>query len=141
LQIHRETKETGVYDLIIIKGGPKMKEVSSDPRRGIRSQPGVVTGMGTSMVNLAKYLSQLLGCQVNDKTGLSGEYDFRIEYAPDEGPVNKGPGDGPPLGTVDSARGPSIFTAVQEQLGLRLMKAKGPVEVIVIDHAEKPSEN
>jgi uncharacterized protein (TIGR03435 family) len=141
LHIHRETKETSVYDLIIAKGGPKLKEVSSDPRRGIRSRPGVVTGMGASMVNLARYLSQLLGSQVNDKTGLSGEYDFQIEYAPDEGPVNKGLGDGPPTGTADSARGPSIFTAVQEQLGLRLTAAKGRVEVIVIDHAEKPSEN
>jgi uncharacterized protein (TIGR03435 family) len=78
---------------------------------------------------------------VIDKTGLSGEYDFKVEFAQDNGPVNKGPGDGPPLGPADSARGPSIFTAVQEQLGLRLTSAKGPVEVIVIDHAEKPSEN
>jgi uncharacterized protein (TIGR03435 family) len=65
---------------------------------------------------------------VIDKTGLSGLYAFSLEWTPDDTPP-------------DVATGPSLFTAIQEQLGLRLQSATGPVEMLVIDHAEKPSEN
>ncbi len=89
-------------------------------------------------------LSGVLARPVLDKTGLHGVYDFKLEWAPEPGEdvlaalgLPSRPEAPPP---VDSSR-PSIFTAVQEQLGLRLESRKGPVEIIVIDHAERPSEN
>jgi uncharacterized protein (TIGR03435 family) len=72
---------------------------------------------------------------VIDRTGLTGEYDFTVRWVPDEGQPNSG-SDAPP---PDSS-GPSIFAAIQE-LGLKLKAIKGPVEVLVVDHLEKPSEN
>ena len=93
----------------------------------------VLDGEDVSMVRLAESLSRVgLDRNVVDKTGLAGSYEVHLQWASD------------PLapGTVpDDQSGPSLFTAVREQLGLRLESAKGPVEVLVIDHAEKPSEN
>jgi len=102
---------------------------------------GQLTGGGATLAMLANVLSNQLGRSVVDKTELKGEYDFTLEWTPE-------PGQGPPFGTPppDAApppdvSGPSIFTALQEQLGLRLESAKGPVEILVVDHAEKPDEN
>ena len=95
------------------------------------------------MATLVRMLSGRLGRPVLDKTGLMGKYDFRLEFAADQSqaPVfGGGDGGGAPLPAADPS-GPSIFTAVQEQLGLKLESGKGPVEIIVIQHAEKPSEN
>jgi uncharacterized protein (TIGR03435 family) len=83
-------------------------------------------------------LSQQLGRSVIDKTGLAGQYDFELKWIPDVGQSQGGPTDVAP--SPDLA-GPSLFTAIQEQLGLKLESTKGPVDVLVIDHAEKPSEN
>ncbi len=97
----------------------------------------------------ADVLSRLVGLLVVDKTGLKGHYDFALKWTPDEGQggMFKGPGDPgaagqprEPAPPADTA-GPSIFTALQEQLGLKLESKKGPVETIVIDHVERPSEN
>jgi len=79
---------------------------------------------------------------VVDKTGLTGKYDFVLEWTPDIGAGGGAPGltDGPNA-SVPGVPGPTIFTALQEQLGLKLESQKGPVENIVIDRAEKPSEN
>jgi len=81
-----------------------------------------------------------------DKTGLTGIYRCKLQWTPDEsqGAMFKGPEPGPQTPTSTSSpdsSGPSVFTAIQEQLGLRLESQKGPVEVLVIDHVEKPSEN
>ena len=81
------------------------------------------------MAILAQYLSQRMGQTVVDKTGLPADYDFSLEYQPDD------------IRDAGGAAGASIFTAIQEQLGLRLQPAKGSVEVFVIDRAEKPSAN
>ena len=91
-------------------------------------------------------LTGRLGHTVVDKTGLKGFFDLRLEFAPDSAPVGPfGPAGavGPPVapGTASDPPGPSIFTAVQEQLGLRLESTKGPVEVLVIDSVQKPTEN
>jgi len=89
-------------------------------------------------------LSRLLGRTIIDKTGLTGKYDFTLRWTPDQGagvpPVSPA---GAPAGTATAPdqSGPDIFTAVQEQLGLKLEPVKGPVDVIVIDHIEKPAEN
>jgi uncharacterized protein (TIGR03435 family) len=80
-----------------------------------------------------------------DKTGLTGNYDFTLQWTPDEsqGPMFKGADGAPPGGNPapPESSGPSLFTAIQEQLGLKLESQKGPVEIIVIDHVEKPSQN
>lgn len=86
------------------------------------------------MAKLAFGLSRQLGRPVQDQTGLDGRYDFTLEFAPDTGPCAK-------AANADSTDAPSIFTAIEEQLGLRLEPAKGPVEVIVIDHAVKADPN
>jgi uncharacterized protein (TIGR03435 family) len=86
-----------------------------------------------------RFLSQRLDRPVVDRTGLSGRYDFLLQWTPEVGEPRVDPG-GNPLPTADTT-GPSIFSAVQEQLGLRLESAKGPVEVLVIDRAEMPDEN
>jgi uncharacterized protein (TIGR03435 family) len=78
------------------------------------------------MARLAEYLSAQAGRPVMNNTGLTGEYDFRVEWSADP---------------AKDPSAPSIFTALQEQLGLKLEPAKGPIEVIIVDRAEKPSEN
>jgi uncharacterized protein (TIGR03435 family) len=94
---------------------------------------------------IAHMISQQIGSTVLDKTGLTGTYDYTLEFAPDEnarGGMMMGPG-GPPGGggAPPAASGPSIFTALQEQLGLKLESQKLPVDVIVIDHIQQPSPN
>jgi uncharacterized protein (TIGR03435 family) len=90
-----------------------------------------------TMAALAGALRTYAGREVVDRTGLSGEYDFDLQFA---APPTTGPADaGIPAAPVDDAA--SVFTALQEQLGLRLDSTRGPVEVLVIDSAERPTEN
>jgi uncharacterized protein (TIGR03435 family) len=148
LELHRETKMLPVYELTIAKGGMKLKDegncISLEPGQKLEQGQKIsdtcgynMLGRGrfdatsTSMGDLAKYLSPVLGRQVVDKTGVSGRFPVHLTFIPDVAAVPDDPGN----------HGPSIFTAVQEQLGLKLDSAKGPVEVLVIDHVEHPSEN
>jgi len=105
---------------------------------------GQLTAQAVPMTPFANMLSQQLQRTVVDKTGLTGKYDIELNWTPDQGaePMFKGP-DGAPQRSdaAPDSSGPSIFTALQEQLGLKLQSAKGPVETIVIDHVEMPSEN
>jgi uncharacterized protein (TIGR03435 family) len=160
LKLTRGTKEMPVYALVVAKNGPKLQEAKpvdtqADAPSGpgghphlpmMRMSPGELTGQGVALSFLASALSQQLGRTVLDQTGLKGNYDFTLKWTPEqgEGMMLGGPGGGGP--PPDSApppdtSGPSIFTAIQEQLGLKLETTKGPVEVLVIDHVEKPSEN
>ena len=97
------------------------------------------------MPELTRILAMVMGRPVVDHTGLTGEFEVHLEFTPDEStmglPGAGGPGDpgGPPLAT-DPGR-PNIFAALQEQLGLKLSPAKGPVDVLVIDHVERPTAN
>jgi bla regulator protein blaR1 len=128
LVLHRESKEARVYELVVAKAGPKLREPKDDQEPGLQGQKGRITARATPMAIFARYLSQRLGQPVVDKTGLPGSYDFTLQYEPD--------------GANDAAAaGPSIFAALQEQLGLRLQPGKGPVDVLVVDRAEKPSDN
>ena len=132
LRVHHETKEMPVYALVAAKNGPKFK--ASSAQEGDVSQGAVqgryrVKATRMPMSLLASMLENQMDRRVVDKTGLQGFFDFQIEWALD---LNAKASD-------DSA--PSVFTAVQEQLGLRLESMKAPVEVIVIDRVEKPSEN
>lgn len=128
-KFHRETRQESVLSLVVAKGGPKFKE---DPKAGSPSISASSSGGKASIVGknvtidrLAEYLSTRAGHPVLNNTGLSGKYDFSIEWAMDE--------------TADS--GPSIFTAIEDQLGLKLNPTKGPVEVIAIDSVEHPTQN
>ncbi len=95
-----------------------------------------------SIANLQDILSQQLGRTVVDRTGLKGNYDFELKWTPDDGSsgMPKGPNGGQQASELDSS-GPFIFTAIEEQLGLKLESQRVPLETLVIDHVEMPSEN
>ncbi len=148
LEFHHETKDMQAYTLVIAKGGPKLKESSpGEPGSDGKVPPMKVSGSteglhveahGASMANLAGLVSNGLHITVIDGTGLTGKYDFTLDYS-DEGfgRTRMTQGSEP----TTAAMWPSIFTAVQEQLGLKLEAHKEPTDVIVIDHIEKPSPN
>jgi bla regulator protein blaR1 len=161
LTVSREAKELPVYALVIAKNGPKLQESkpgdtylngrkSPDGRTGAGlygERGGPLTGQGVTMATLSTVLSQQqLGRIVLDKTELTGKYDFTLQWAPDQAPPSASSGEGGGQSTTDSvsrvdSSGPSIFSAIQEQLGLKLDSQKAPIEVLVIDHAERPSGN
>jgi uncharacterized protein (TIGR03435 family) len=130
LKVHHETKDLPVYILALGKNGPKLKtSADENPKTGIRTSCGQMVGTAASMHNLTVMLARQLGRPVLDTTGLTGKYDFDFDWTPDTGPCP----------TVTD--GPSLFTALQEKLGLKLEATKRPTEVIVVDHAEKADEN
>ena len=154
LRVHKETKLLSIYELVIAKNGPKLKEAkpgdtdTSGTRGANRfSRPGtiLIATQGMSIATLANRLSELLHSTIVDKTGLTGKYDIMLEWTSEDGPAPMPPGPGGDQRGTDSApppdSGPSIFTAIQEQLGLKLQSTKGPVETLVIDHVEQLSEN
>ncbi|MGA1983074.1 MAG: TIGR03435 family protein [Acidobacteriaceae bacterium] len=145
LAAHRDTRELPVYALSIAnpKTGGKLKESPPDPAHpgaGSGGRVGMSTGrivaQHTTTSDLASMLSRQLGRTVIDRTGLTAAYDFTLLWSPDNEAASS-----PGSASMPSDAPPSIFTAVQEQLGLKLESTKGPVDVIVIDHIEKPSEN
>jgi uncharacterized protein (TIGR03435 family) len=95
------------------------------------------------VANLAHSLSSIFSRTVVDKTGITGEFDLQLTFTPDRPSVPSPdvPGPRPADGAAAAELGPDIFTAMQEQLGLKLESAKGPVEILVIDHVERPLEN
>jgi bla regulator protein blaR1 len=142
LMVHKETKEEPIYALVVSKDGSKLEE-NKEPgaRQGLSTGRGRLQGMAASMEMLTMILSNTMGRPVVDKTGLAGKYDFVLEWTPDLADARaQGFGDGI-TSPAPAPGGPTIFTALQEQLGLRLESQKGPVENIVIDRADKPSEN
>ena len=102
---------------------------------------GLIDAQGVQLSMLANQLSNQLGRKVVDNTGLTGNYDIKLEWTPDDSQV-QGPREvgGDAAAAVDTS-GPSVFTAVQEQLGLKLEGQKGPVDLVVVDKIEKPVEN
>jgi bla regulator protein blaR1 len=137
LQLHRETRIAPIYSLAIAKNGIKSSGLSltQNPHRGITAGQGTMRGEAASMKDFAYKLSRLLERVVANDTGLEGDYDFKLEWTPDLGATAS---DGR---SVEVPIGPSLFPALQQQLGLRLEATKGPVDVLVIDHADKPSDN
>jgi uncharacterized protein (TIGR03435 family) len=148
LKVRTETKTLPVYELVLAKGGPKLKETNPGgnypngikgpdgiARGGVmQMQNGKLTGQGVPIANLTGNLSRNLERTVIDKTGLTGKYDFTLTWKPDNGPGSQDTG-------ASDSNAPDLFTAVTEQLGLKLVSTKGPVETLVIDNAEKPAEN
>jgi uncharacterized protein (TIGR03435 family) len=145
LQFHRETKDLSAYVLSTDKSGPKIKlnespesfDIPIHSARGAGPLPKIV-GTRVPMQYFSYYLSLLLNAPVVDRTGLDRYYDFTLEWMPEPGlEARKGGAPEVPL----ASDGPNLFTALREQLGLKLESRKAPVEVFVIDHAEKPEAN
>ncbi len=135
LEFHRETKSVSGYALIRDKGSLKMSEVKPGGLH-LRATAGSMTGQTVSMADLATNLSRTLGMPVTDETGLAGFFDFTLKWAPEKTT--------PSVSTADpslDSGGPSIFTAIQEQLGLKLEPRKVSKEILVVDRAEKPPLN
>lgn len=169
LTLTRETKDLPIYALVVTKGGPKFHEsppmpdgaaVPADPAtppgqpfkgrgRRVMMGRGQLNMNDAPMSSFVDALARQLGRNVIDKTGLKGNYDLTLQWMPDEGQNGQffGGGGGPDgrpsadAAPPPDASGPSIFTALQEQLGLKLESEKGPVETLVISHIEKPTEN
>ena len=188
MTLHHETKDLPLYELVVAKNGPKMEPSAEDPsvdskapiappapgkdgfpqlpagRKGafMMRMPGrmrIAASVQTTSA-LADMLGNQVGSPVVDKTGLTGTYDYTLEFAPEpgQGPFAGLPPPPPPAGDAGAPGGlaggqlpgnsanqgdaPSLFTAIQEQLGLRLEKKKGPLDTLVIDRADKvPTEN
>lgn len=157
LKLSETSKETSLFTLVAVKGGAKLQPTAMAPAgsdgtnsphpavgpRLMRKGPGRVEATGVGMPMLTDFLSRqrelgatggfTVGDLVVDKTGLTGMYDWSLSWSPDDGSS----GDRP----AENADAPSLFTALQEQLGLRLERGKAEVEVLVIDHVERPTEN
>jgi uncharacterized protein (TIGR03435 family) len=167
LLAHRETREMPTFSLLMMSPSPafgrklrrsEVDQAACDARRAAiqrrevippdppgakpvcgtgRTVPGTITAVGWSMDRLTSALGPFVDRVVSDRTRLTGLYDFELTWTPERMP--QVPPDAPPV-NIDP-NGPSIFTALQEQLGLKLESTKGPVEVVVIDHVEHPTEN
>jgi uncharacterized protein (TIGR03435 family) len=142
LKFHWEQRERSVYALQVAKGGPKLKaaDPNGQPNKGC-NHPGDCFFIKVSLAEFARFMSfVVMDKPVVDKTGLAGEYDITLKWTRDESQfASMGVHVPPPVDNPNAP--PGLFTAIQEQLGLRLEAQKIPAEVFVIDHAERPSEN
>jgi uncharacterized protein (TIGR03435 family) len=138
MKVHHEIKQLPVYELIVAKGASKLSESKlEDPSKGnIEGSDGEIIVKGMPLVFVLRSLTQELGRPVLDQTGLTGNYDFTLKWTPDQKQMAS-----PNNASAPDTTGPSLFTAIQEQLGLKLEPTKGPVDTIVIDHVEPPTEN
>jgi len=135
LKTHREPRNQSIYGIVVAKGGAKLHAAKQDDlpaavRHALTGSPAekktyVLTGHKATLAIIAENLGEAQR-PVLDRTAIPGEFDFRLEFVADDSKPEDGR---------------SLFTAIQEQLGLKLEPGKGPVEVLVVDHAEKPSAN
>ncbi|MBV8729111.1 MAG: TIGR03435 family protein, partial [Acidobacteriia bacterium] len=163
LRVHRQTRQVPVYALTVAKGGPKIKPITESncvardyskfppppPPPGKRPCFDMIArGAGPNAKirddeSTSDYFTKLLGLALDrpviDRTGLTGKYNLVLEFAVDQATARLA--DDLPTQPSDEPPAPSIFTAVEEQLGLRLVSTRGPREFLVIDHIERPSEN
>lgn len=143
MTIRRESKELPVYALVVAKGGSKLTPSGvAEPERVEMNVSGAglhqMRGQSVSLSTIAKVLTVPAGRIVIDRTGIDGSFDYKLEWVPDPANMPMINGVKPDGSKLDGA---SIFTAVQEQLGLKLEATKGPVETLVIERAEKATEN
>jgi uncharacterized protein (TIGR03435 family) len=134
LKFRKEKRELAVYALTLTKTGPKFTKSQGDPngQPGLGFGPGNMGATNATMAEIAEAMQQgAVDRPVVDQTGLAGRFDLRLRWTPADVPADTQNADSPP----------DLFTAMQEQLGLRLSATKAPVEVIAIDHVEKPSAN
>ena len=141
IQAHLETHNGPVYALGTTANGSKLKPSNprdSHPMNG--GSRGHLAIRNCSMPCLSTVLSQHVGRPVVDNTGLSGDYDITLDWTPDEGRAFNSASNGSQSAALPpDVIGTSIFTAIQDQLGLKLRSTEGPVQVLVIDHIELPS--
>lgn len=134
LKVHTEERTLPVFEMSLAKDGPKFKASTSTGNGSSTHTHSIPHGteLNARNVTMAAFASTLYGeahRTVLDKTGLTGRYDIDMKWSPDD------------AATPDPDAGPSVFTALEEQLGLKLRAAKGPVQTLVVDHVEMPSEN
>ena len=141
LKFHREQRVMAVYVLEVAKGGPKLKAADANSVENSGCEHlGVCNFHKRTLANFARFMQFVVTDKpVVDKTGVTGEFDFTLKWMPDESQFN-GMGFRVPV-PDGTAPLPGLFTAIQEQLGLKLEPQKIPAEVLVIDHVERPSEN
>lgn len=159
LKYHRETRDLPMYELVVTKGGAKL-QASKPDAEGADQGPGPapspgrhmlmmrgrghIESTGSGLAGLVRLLSGQLGRTVVDKTGLKGDFDYKLDWTPDDATTAITKSGNPVAGdnaALQDAGGPSLFTALEEQLGLKLEATKGPVDVVVIDHMEPPTAN
>jgi uncharacterized protein (TIGR03435 family) len=139
LRIHRDTEQRPVYALSVAKGGPKFNASGKDGQTNYRITRNSIGLERGDIARMAQLLSTALGRPVIDQTGLAGPYDLSLQW--DDAPVPEGGVPGLDTPAIPGNDHGSIFTAIQDQLGLRLESRRAPVEVIVVDRVERPSEN
>jgi len=160
LTLHHDTKELPIYALVVAKGGSKLQETKPDDanpdpanaaahpsnkgrmRMSFQATAIELTATGMAMDGLARQLASQLHSTVQNQTGLKGIYDFTLHFTPEDAGMDaSGPGGGSANASLSDNFGTSIFAAVEDQLGLKLESKKGPVDVVVVDHVDKPSDN
>lgn len=134
LQVHRDTQTVSGYNLTVANGGIKATPSAPDGPATTNRTRGRIDAKGCPMSRLVSKLSDVLGVPVVDTTNDTRNFDFSLQWVPEE--MQSKPGAQSPV-----PDGPSLFTALQEQLGLKLEARKVPVEMVVVDHADLPSEN
>ena len=166
LVVHRETRDLPIYVLVMARKdgrlGPRLRPSNvncsaapsnrpapspaaggfvAEPCKGLRNVPGKATGRAVTIQTLARLMSGWVDDHrpVEDRTGLTGNFDIDLDWTPDR-PLPPPPADAPALPQVD-ANGAGLFTALQEQLGLKVESAKNSIAILVVDHAEDPTEN
>jgi uncharacterized protein (TIGR03435 family) len=158
LKVHRETKDEPVYFLVAGKNGPKLQDAKTRNTSTLLSADGTaprdkeqwqmvpgsegdqkIRALSTTMKSLGNWLTRQLSRPVLDQTGLTGTYDFTLEWTTNTASTSSP--DASNAVTLPGIPGSSLFTALQQQLGLKLEPGKSPIEVLMIDHAERPSGN
>jgi uncharacterized protein (TIGR03435 family) len=135
LQLHKQTRQASGYALVVAKGGPKIHAEEPGQNR-TNGRPGHLEATKVPLQKFADLLAKLTGQPVANETNLTGAFTFTLEWSPDETQRYRGDPDAPPTG------GPTLFSALQDQLGLKLEGRKTAVEVLVVDHIERtPTEN
>jgi uncharacterized protein (TIGR03435 family) len=135
LVTHTETRELPIYELVVAKGGAKLGDPKNSGTTFDYSRGRIEVDGSNSVAFLAEELSKETGRDVVDKTGITGRYNLKLHWTPDDATEPQ------LLNGVPVDSGPTLFTALEEQLGLKLEPAKGPVQVLVIDKVEMPSAN
>lgn len=126
MKVHHLSKRVTGYVLAVGKGGRKFSDAAG-PRGFFTARPGLISGTRVSMKEIAGALTGIVGRPVVDNTGLTGAYDLNLSWTPEEVSTEHD----------TSTQGPSLFTALQDQLGLRLSTGKTPVDMVIVDHAER----
>ena len=130
LVVHREPRQASIFTLVVMKDGPKFKPGAPSKcsgRCGFNASPTEIVGESVTMEQFAARLSRSIGTHVVDGTSLKGTFDFKVSWLADDRFSGRG-----------ASANPTLFTAIQEQLGLRLQGGRGPVDTLVIDRVEKP---